>query len=105
MDLLNDSSLNNSPGWQIPMLAISETSYGRPKEAQADISYLVKNYYTGKVISVTAPTVMLAVAHAFLTDCGEPRSIEYTEHINNQIIDHRYVVRCGNWFADQSTLL
>ena len=87
------------------MVASSETSYGRPKEARTDVGYLVKNNYTGQVISINAPTVMLAVAHAFLTECGEPRSIEYTERINNQIIDHRYVIRCGNWFADERTIL
>lgn len=105
MDLLNDSSLNNTPVWELPMVASSETSYGIPKEARTGFGYLVKNTFTGQEIRITAPTVMLAVAHAFLADCGEPRSIEYTERINNQIIDHRYFVRCGNWFADERTIL
>lgn len=106
MDLYNDPSLNNSPGWEIQLVANSEMSSRIPKGGQIGYSnFWVRNAYTGREIKITAPSVTLAIAHAFLIDCGEPRKVVSSERINNQIIDHRYVVRCGNWFADERELI
>ena len=106
MDIYTDPSLNNSPGWETPLVAYSEISSQIPTGGPIGYSdYWVRNACTEREIKVSAPSVMLAVAHAFLTDCGETRKVEASERINNQIIDHRYVVRCGNWFANERSLI